>query len=93
MAGDASQSSRRSSSVAGATAADSGVTDEELRSCLLSEVEDTLRLKLEEEESKTKAELESLSLVNHELLDNQVGSHSSIKFARIKGVRRGWGGF
>jgi len=71
MAGDASQSSRRSSSVAGVAAADSGVTDEELRSCLLSEVEDTLRLKLEEEESKTKAELESLSLVNHELLDNQ----------------------
>ena len=82
MVGDASQSSRRSSALAGATTADSGVTDEELRSCLLSEVEDTLRLKLEEEESKTKAELESLALVNHELLDNQVGrSHSSIKFA------------
>lgn len=47
------------------------VTEEELRTCLVSEVEDAFKWRLEEEESKTKAELESLSLVHQELLDNQ----------------------
>ena len=47
------------------------VTEEELRSCLVSEVADALKMRLEEEESKTKAELESLALVNSDLLDNQ----------------------
>ena len=47
------------------------VTEEELRSCLVSKVADALKMRLEEEESKTKAELESLALVNSDLLDNQ----------------------
>ena len=47
------------------------VTEEELKITLLSSVEDKLKSKLEEEVSKTQAELQSLHHTNIELLDRQ----------------------
>ena len=47
------------------------VTEEELKITLLSSVEDRLKFKLEEEVSKTQAELQSLHHTNIELLDRQ----------------------
>ena len=50
---------------------DFDITDEELRITMVSAVEEMMRQKLDEEFSKTKAELESLHHTNLELLDNQ----------------------
>ena len=52
-------------------AADSGLSDEQLRESLLSAAEEVLRDKLSEEFAKTKAELESLHATSRELLDGQ----------------------
>ena len=47
------------------------ITDEELKITLISSVEDKIRNKLDDEVSKTQAELESLHHTNRELLDRQ----------------------
>lgn len=51
--------------------ANDDITDEELRITLISSVEDKLKIKLEEEVSKTQAEIQCLHHTNRELLDRQ----------------------
>ena len=47
------------------------ITDEEIRITLISSVEDKLKSKMEEEVSKTQAEIQCLHHTNRELLDRQ----------------------
>ena len=47
------------------------ITDEELRITLISSVEEKMKIKLEEEVSKTQAEIQCLHHTNRELLDRQ----------------------
>ena len=47
------------------------ITEEELRITLISSVEEKLKVKLEEEVSKTQAEIQCLHHTNRELLDRQ----------------------
>ena len=47
------------------------ITEEELRITLISSVEEKMKIKLEEEVSKTQAEIQCLHHTNRELLDRQ----------------------
>ena len=47
------------------------ITDEEIRITLISSVEEKLKIKVEEEVSKTQAEIQCLHHTNRELLDRQ----------------------
>ena len=51
--------------------ANDDITDEEIRITLISSVEDKLKSKMEEEVSKTQAEIQCLHHTNRELLDRQ----------------------
>ena len=51
--------------------ANDDITDEEIRITLISSVEDKLKNKMEEEVSKTQAEIQCLHHTNRELLDRQ----------------------